>query len=858
MKSMVNLKIDGKNVQIEKGGTILSAAEKAGIHIPTLCFLKKVSPTGACRVCVVEIEGVEKPQTACNTPALEGMVVTTESEQLAVIRRQLVQLLLVNHPLDCPVCDAGGECDLQDVCYSLDVTRQPFGAEDVSHGVINNWPLIQEVPSRCILCEKCVKVCHEVVGASALVVREAGERAFIDTMDGKPLDCEFCGNCVAVCPTGTLLSKPFRFKARPWELTRIPTVCTYCGSNCRIEYNIKNGKVYRVTATDGIAPNDGTLCIGGSFGYGYIHSSLRLDKPLIRIGGETKSAEWSQALGVVAEAIGRIRSEAGADALAGLSSARLTNEENYLFQKFFRVAVGTNNIDSEARFGALRSLQTLDKALALRGASNRFDRIAQADAVLVFGSDVTAEAPLLDWQIETACRKRDGKLVVANMRQVKLTRYAETFLQYRPGSEVALANALGRIILEKGWADEIFLQRYVKNLPEMKSHLLAVDLEKAAAETGLSLDQLHAAAANLGEAGSVAIIFGGDISRSALAENKIAAIANLALVSGALHGDIGGLFPVDEKGNMQGLLDMGVYPEALPGHQEYESARPIFESAWGVKLPSGGLNALQILEGIEQGNIRFLYLAACNPLSAFPDSGRWRRALSRVEFLVVQDILASELTALANVVLPGAPPAEKSGSVTSLDSRVSSVNQALPALGRADGDIFNELFSRVSSRGGAAAGLVEVGAEIQSLTSLYTDICAPQPGGPCLKEPFSPQEKSLFYTPVDGTETEEGMQLLTGKILFHFGTTSTFAEGCLEVAPAGFIEMHPEDAQSLGFQDGSAVKVTSETGTARAKVKISPRLSPGLLFAPYHFADVNIQQVIPSARNRVAVKVEKG
>ena len=850
---MVNLKIDGKAVQIEKGATILAAAEKLGIHIPTLCFLKKVSPTGACRICVVEAAGADKPMTACNTPAVEGMEITTQSEKLAAIRRQVVELLLVNHPLDCPVCDAGGECDLQNVCYEHDVTRQPFAAEDVNHDVINEWPLIQQVPNRCILCEKCVKVCHEFVGSSSLFVNDKGDRAYID----KHLDlCEFCGSCVAVCPTGTMISKPFKFKARPWELRKTASVCTYCGSQCQIDINVKQNKICRVTSEDGVTVNDGTLCIGGYFGYGYVNSPKRLTRPLIKRGGGQEAVSWDEALTLVAD---RLR-QSGADSVAALGSPRLTNEENYLFQKFFRAAVGTNNIDSEARFGALRALKVLDQSLGLKGASNRLGKIGQAEAVLVFGSDVTAEAPVIDWQIEQACRKRDGKLVVANMRRVKLVRYAETFLQYRPGSEVQLANALAKIVLENGLADEDYLQRFVDNLDELKGHLRAVDLEQAALATGLSRQLLEEAALYLGRAGSVALVFGGDVIKSEGAEAKIAALANLALVSGALHGDIGGLFPVDEKGNMQGLLDMGVCPEFLPGYQDYRQSRTTFETVWNVRLPQGGRDALGILEGIEKGEIKTLYLAATNPLVSFPDSGRWRRALEKVEFLVVQDILASELTGLAHVVLPGASFAEKAGTVTSLDNRIGCLGQALapPGEARADGEILAALFARLVPAC-TAAEPAAVQDEVRQLAPLYSEACATDVNGcrSCLKEPFRPENRSMTYTPVEGAPVAEGLQLLTGKILFHFGTTSTFADSNLEVAAAGYIEMHPEDAAACGVVDGGAVRITSTTGSARGPVRLSANVPKGLLFSPYHFADLNIQQVVPTGQNRTVVQVGK-
>lgn len=855
---MVSLTIDGKKVSVPKGATILEAARKLEIAIPTLCWLEKISPTGACRICAVEVEGLDRPQTACNTPVKEGIVVTTQSERLERIRRQLVQLLLVNHPLDCPVCDAGGECDLQDVCHALDVDTQPYEAEDVTHDIINTWPLIQQVPSRCILCEKCVKVCHEVVGASALVIRERGERAFIDTVDGKPLNCEFCGNCVAQCPTGTLLSKPFKFKARPWELTRIASVCTYCASHCQIDYNVKNDRVYRVTSEDGTTVNDGNLCIGGYFGYGYIDSSRRLLTPAVRSGAYTSEASWDEALGTVATKVKDILASSGPGAIAGLASPRLTNEENYLFQKLFRAAIGSNNIDSEARFGPLRALRALDAALRLKGASNRIDRIAQADAVLVFGCDPTAEAPMIDWAIEEACRKRDGRLVLANMRRIKLTRYAESFLQYRPGSEIWLANALLKIIVDKGLADRSFLQRFLANPEEMEAHVAKIDLSRAAQETGLSLEALEEAAVFLGRAGTVAVVFGGDVIRGEETESKTLAIANLALVCGALHGDVGGLFPVDEKGNMQGLLDMGVYPEGLPGHQEYRSARGAFEKAWDVKLPAEGRNALQILDGIEKGEIKFLYLAASNPLT-FPDGDRWRKALEKVEFLVVQDILSSELTSLAHVILPGASAAEKSGSVTSLDHRVSCLGQAVSPRGQAREDwvILADLYRRLQPKT-AYFDNEAVLAEMKALTPLYSEVCFAGTGRckPCLKEPYRPEEKTLAYSPVDGGSVSEGMQVLTGKILFHFGTTSTYADGCLEVAPTGYIEINSEDAASLGVKEGGVIRLAAQAGSVQGQAIVSDKVPRGLLFAPYHFRDVNIRRIIPSG-NRVAVQVSR-
>jgi formate dehydrogenase alpha subunit len=830
---------------------ILEAARQLDIRIPTLCWLQKISPTGACRICAVEIEGIDRTMTACNTPVKAGIVVTTQSEKLTRIRKQIMELILVNHPLDCPVCDAGGECELQNTCYELGVNSQEFEAEDVNPGVIDHWPLIQQVPSRCVMCEKCVKVCHEVVGANSLFVNDKGDKAFID----KNLEsCEFCGNCVAVCPTGTMISKPFKFKARPWALRKVPSVCTYCPSQCQIDINVQGNEVFRITSDDAGTTNNGNLCIGGYFGYGYINSAKRLTSPL----RDGKPISWDSALESVTSSIEKIRRENGADALAGLASPRLTNEENYLFQKLFRAVIGTNNIDSEARFGALRAWSALDKGLGLRGASNLISAIGEVDTVLVFGADPTAEAPAVDWQIQRAVRNKDGKLIVANMRRIKLTQFANSQLSYKPGSEIALADGLSRLLVNRGLIDEDYLTRTVANLGELKDQLAAVDLEQVVVTTGLSLTELEAAADLLGKADNVAIIFGADITKSSLGTARSAAIANLAILSGALRGQ-GGLYPLDEKGNIQGLLDMGVCPERLPGFQNYAEHKTKFAKAWNCQLPSGGKDAEGILQDIETGEIRFLYLAATNPQS-FPNSGRWMKALQKLEMLVVQDILPTEVTKLANIVLPGVSFAEKSGSVTSLDQRVRSLEQAIRPVGdsREDWDIIAELYGRLSKTP-LTFSRSSILTELSSLTSLYGDVCftGSDRHRPCLKQPYRPVDKNLHFQLISVNEEAEGLQLLSGKSSSHFGTTSTWAAGPLEVEAEGLIQISAEDAQTAGIKDGDQIKLTSTTGSTTGKVQISGTLPQGLLFAPYNFTELGIQQLIPDGDNRTTVQLAK-
>lgn len=849
---MINLKIDGKDVQIAPGATILDAAEKVGIKIPTLCYLKKVSPTGACRICAVEIEGADKTMTACNTRAVDGMVVTTQSEKLTVIRRQVIELLLVNHPLDCPVCDAGGECDLQDICYSQDVVRQPFEADDVNADTIDHWPLIQQVPNRCIMCEKCVKTCHETIGASALFVSEKGDRAFID----KDLDkCEFCGNCVQVCPTGTMISKPFKFKARPWELRKTASVCTLCSAQCQIDMHSKHGKVLRVTSQDGTTVNDGNLCVGGFFGHGYLNSDQRLTTPLVN----QQAASWESAIGMVVAELSRLRDKQGGQVIAGLASAHLTNEENYLFQKLFRVALGSNNIDSEARFSSLRTSKVLNKRLRLSGASNHIDRIGQAEAILVFGADLRSESPALNWQVQFASRKKDARLVIANQRQHKLVKQAESFLQYRAGSEAYLAGALAKLLVDKGQADDDFLNRYVANRDELDSYLNALDVDAACDAAGVNRGLLEEAADHLGQAASVAIIFGRDVTGSAHAEAAIAALANLALVSGALHGDCGGLFPVAGKGNMQGLIDAGVAPEFLPGLQDYTSSKEKFAASWHATLPEGGADASGILSGIETGAIRALFLAGVNPLVTFPESARWHNALNKLELLVVQDILASDLTRLATVVLPGAASAEKRGSVTALDQRVNRLFVAVapPGEARPDLAILSDLFARLTGKPEPSEKAIR--QEMMEFSGGYGDVCLSlEQRTACWKQAYIPGEKSLqAAAPELTTPTAAELQLLVGKCPFQFGTTTTYSAANQELAPAGLIIVNPEDATRLGVVNGGQLKVTGPAGTTSGKVMVHGMVPVGLLAASDNFPDMNIQQIMPSGSNCVTVTAAK-
>lgn len=810
---MITLKIDGQTVQIEKGATILAAAESTGIRIPTLCFLKKISPTGACRICVVDVKGAEKPMASCHTPAEEGMEITTSSPRLEKIRRQVIELLLVNHPLDCPVCDAAGECELQNICYDHDVTGQPFSAEDVNAATITEWPLIEQVPNRCVMCEKCVKACFEVVGADSLSVNRKGDRAFIDKDLAK---CEFCGNCVQVCPTGTMISKPFKFQARGWELTKVPSTCTSCGSQCQIDLHVKNNRLFRVTSEDGKTCNDGTLCFNGFFGSDYVHSPLRLKEPLLKSGNIQRSAGWDEALAAAVTAL-----QSGK--VAGIAGNRLTNEEAFLFQHLLRNGLGCNDLDSEARFGIQRAYNLLQQHFGMQGGTSSLARIAGATAVLVIGADPTAEAPAVDWLTQQACRKNDGKMVVVNARTIKLGQYANVPMTCRPGSEGIVAGALARLILDQGLANQGWLNANVQNLDELRNALAAVNVDQAAAACGVSRAHLEEAAELLGRAPTVAIVLGGDIYRESQFAGTLGAILNLALVSGALSGEAGGLYPIGAGANSQGLLKMGVASDLAPGGQ-----------ATAVQ----GRDLQAILAAIEGGEIRTLFVAGANPLT-FPESGRWQKALEKLETLIVQDCLASELTEMAQIVLPGVTFAEKNGTVTSSAHKLSPLVAAIAPCGsaRPDQQILGDLLTRMAPK--AVLSPAQLAAEVARCSALVAPSTTLRAATMPLAEPLA--------APV----------LLAGKDLYYAAATNSASAASHVVVPGGYIAINPADAAGLNVKAGEKIRVKSAQGTLEGPAQLLATVPAGVCFVPYNCADVNVQAILPFGSNAETVAISK-
>ena len=646
MVQMVTLTIDGQEVAVPAGTTVLEAASAVGIEIPTLCYHEKLLPLGGCRLCLVEIERMRGLQTACTTPVREGMVVHTNTPEVIKTRKGMLEFILTNHPLDCPVCDKGGECDLQDWAFKYGATESRYIEEKrhrrKAHALS---PLIVKDEERCILCRRCVRFLEQWAGEAQLDYFERGRRSRVDTFADHPLDSVFSGNTLDVCPVGALTSRVFRFQARSWELERTSSICPYCGVGCNITLDVKMNKLRRIGARENADVNDQWLCDKGRFGHAFVHSPNRLKTPLIRRGDELKPAAWQEALTLIGQRLGEIVEESGPESVGGIGSTRATNEANYLFQRFMRAVVGTNNVDHIGRVpDGARPLSSLAE-------------IREADVIFLMGVDPAEEAPIVELLIRRAALTRGTKVIIANPRRIALNRYGGPWLAYKPGTEVALLNGL--------------VKRKTSNVKRKTSEVEEV--------TGVSSEALRQAADILAQAERVLIICGP-------ASNLQSPISNLQSLTNSA-----GPYYLAEVCNSLGALEMGVAPHLLPGRQSLSEGETLkkFGRRWGAELSSeAGLSVDEMLGAAIEGRLKALYVMKSDPATHMR-----REALEKLDFLVVQDLFLTETARLADVVLPAASFAEVEGTFTNLTGRVQRVRGALrpPGEAKPDDQIIAEL-----------------------------------------------------------------------------------------------------------------------------------------------------------------------
>jgi formate dehydrogenase alpha subunit len=875
----VTLTIDGVQVSVPAGTMILGAAEKAGIKIPTLCNNKRLIPYGACRICIVQQKGRRGLIPSCFTPVRQGMEILTRTPEVIKARRIELQWILISHPLECPGCDAGGQCQLQDLVYEYGVAENPFKGEKANWPTDHVSPFIERNLNRCILCGMCVRIDDEVVGANELSFIGRGWKTKIGTDFDRPMNCEFCGQCVSVCPVGALNDRVFLHKARVWDLKETPTTCAYCGVGCALTVGTRDGRILRVRADENLGINQGNLCVKGRYGWEYVHSRQRLTSPLIKKNGSWVEASWEEAIGLVARRFREIKTEKGAAALAGLGSPRLTNEELYLYQKFMRGVLGTNHIDHAGGYSYAAPL-ALQGSLGYAGTTNSINEIRKAEVIIALRSDLSETHPVIKSEVVLAVKRRKSKLVVVNSRNIYLNKFSAYNLLVKPGSEIALVNGIMHVVLREGLAKEEFVQSRTEGIESLKRSLEEYGPEKVEAMTGVAAKSLVEVARLFAQAAKGVIL----ISTGQASDKQDAALAraasNLALLTGQIGMENAGIYILGEMNNSQGALDMGVTPSLLPGYANLQdpAERHRFEEAWNVTLPaSPGLGALGILQAAEEGKIKGLYIVGEDPAVLYPDAGRTKKALAAVDFLVVQDCFLTETASLAQVVLPAVTFAEKEGTFTNVERRVQRVRPALQTLEEARPDlwIFQELAQAMGTPWGRISAK-SVMDEVRSLVSIYGGMeyarldkspglqwpcpSTDHPGTPFLYEKEFPGGKAKFIPAFSAEEPVEGefpFFLVTGPTLFHSGSLSTMSPGLARIRGSSYVEVHPEDAARLGLTDSQEVSLKSKEGQITVKVTISGRSAPGVLFVPYHFALQGGNQLTGRDLRITRIRIEK-
>lgn len=709
---MITVAINGKKITLERPMTILDASASAGIKIPTLCHHEMLEPYGGCRLCIVEVEKMPRLQTSCTQYVTDGMVIWTETERVVAARKAMLEMLLINHPLDCPYCDKAGECDLQDLVVKYGPPTGRFMEGKRTHSESFDDPIIVRNIERCILCARCVRMCDEVQGASAISITNRSSKSFVEPFSGGRYDCEYCGNCLTVCPVGAIMSRLHRHSYRPWLIEKeVCTVCSFCGVGCTMVAQVRSNSIIRVAPKSGRGLNKGLLCSMGRFGYDYISSKNRLKTPLIRKDGDLSSATWSEAFSYIASKLKAIKDSYGADSIAGIASGRCTNEDGYIFQKFMRISLGSNNIDSIASLAFAPAQRFFENMFGQGVTANPVSGISKSDGIFVIGGDPVSINPVLGLQVRAAYRKGIPVITAGYAEGLKMFRTRE--LISNTSTEPTLLASLISELMTRG---RIPLEKSI--LGNIMKEFRHVSLEEAERICGVVPSEIVSTIDILEKMTNPAIIIGSDIIRSSEGNTNLFLLAVLTYL---LNGRI---YLLSGLPNEQGLVDMGCLPDMLPGGRPLtvDSFRKRYEEFFDVKIPSApGLNIVEIMEGACSGKIKAIYVMGDDGVINMWNDKHAEDFLSRLELLVVQDIFMTNTARLADVVLPSLAWAEKEGSYTNLERRMQFLKKAVDGNGMEDWRAIAEV-SRMLGFDMNYRNSRDVMSEIAKVSPLHKDV----------------------------------------------------------------------------------------------------------------------------------------
>ena len=856
----ITLTINGRSISAVAGQTILEVAARHGIKIPTLCHHEALRPIGACRLCQVEDEkrGVVVP--ACVTKISPGMVIETESERVRKNRRNIIRLLMAAHPESCVVCEKGNTCELRRLAAEMGVGRHGLDPMPFHPLVMDLNPFLTRDLSKCIMCAKCVRVDQEVVCEGVIDYNLRGFTAHPATLFGRPLEasqCTFCGSCLTVCPVGAIAEKD---KPRLDHAgARRRSVCSFCACGCSIYLEHDHNSVRSVSPTAlAHTANGVTLCVKGHFGHDHMSSPDRLRTPLLRTEDGLQPASWDQALDYISAKMKAIKESHGPDALGFMGGARSTNEENYLFQKLARCAIGTNNIDFSGRAKAGEALDALWEATGFAAATGSFKDIESSDAILLFGTDPSVVAPVLGYHIKRAARVHGKKLIVIDPLRSRSTGYAGIWLQPALGTEARLLQGMIAVILEEDLTDRQFVAAKTREFDDLAAAMAGVSVSDCASACGVPEDALREAARVFANASTGYVVFGNDAEGAKGIGATTRLILGLIFLTGNLGKDRSGFLHVLKEANAQGALDMGVRPDGLPGQRPLsdEAARSRLAGAWGVPPPeSAGLNSWEMIEAARDGKLQGLYVLNENPAVLFPDEAMVRGALAGLPLLVVQDMFLTETAKLAHVVLPAAAWAEKDGTVTNMERRVQRLSGAVLPPGEFPPDL--EVITAVAGRLGLDwpyKSPDDVLKEIERVVPLYGECGRADLNGKALFWPPLGMEevtdtlphgighadgKAVFLTPgqVNGAAPEDAeypFMLIAGGLLQHLGSGSRTARSKRlgKMEPSVFVGLHPDGLEELGLNPGDRVRVVGRQAVVEVPVRADERLPGGAVFMP--------------------------
>ncbi|MEF0941852.1 NADH-quinone oxidoreductase subunit NuoG [Rhizobium sp. BR 362] len=842
---MVSITIDTQTLEVEAGSTVLQAAQRLGIDIPTFCYLKRLPALASCRMCLVEIEGLRRLQPSCATVVTDGMVVRTNTPLIEETRSSMLDMLLANHPLDCPICDKGGECELQNMVMAYGPRESRFRDEKrVFHSEdIRLSPVVIMNVNRCIQCQRCVRMCEEVVGAVALGTVEKGMDTAVTGFEGSLASCDQCGNCIEVCPVGALMSFPYRYKARPWDLVETDTVCPHCGTGCQLTVGRRKGEFMRVRSKWDQGLNRETLCVRGRFGLDFVSSLDRIKRPMIRRDGALIPVSWDEAGDYLRRRLSVVENKAA----GGLASPRLPNEVLYQFQKLMRTVFRTNNIDCSTRWST--PFDILGPLVTSFYSRAPLYEVIGNDCVLIIGGNVTEENPVTEYMLRDSARRRHAALLMLSARPSRLDADARVVVRAPPAGEAASLAAVAAGLVAA--ADQTLLGNALADI--------SAKIGRPGASTGKDGPDRLAAALNKGR--SVTVLVSVELLRSPEARATLQQLNNLMRVLHLLGKNPAMQFLFD-RANQMGAWDMGVLPAALPGLRAVtdDPARATLAGKWGAEIPSepgAGLDAM--LERCVGGEMGALYIAGADPLIAYPDRDFVTRALGSADLLIVQDTFLTDTAGLAEVVLPAAGYGEESGTFTNNEGRIQTVRKFREPAFEARGNL--AIFDFVAALRNQAlqpSMQGEVFAEISQLIPAYQGLTQHGLGadGAFTKAVPALSTDDFFVSPA-APKAADRLMLITGDCLFHNGYLSERSEILNTVADDPYVEMSAQDAAQLGLSDRDLVTVRSARGELTAKLKVNRHFPEGLVFVPENYRVLRLNTLMRRGEYPCPVDVRK-